>query len=1235
MFFRTLTLSLTALLLASCAQEKPFEESESKNNLIQNGQLFAKKSIDFCTLEDPCLWTPSVAEVPKNVAASRPYSMGTAKLVVTRITETEFQILQIEEDERFNDNINNFSPVAHFDIEHIDYRCKKDSLDKCTNVEEEDTEKFWTDRRYIKITKATIDEVNSLPIQLNNALSSSSCFSAGDGSAVEVGEKLIDVAADEAINFSMKIPFSAKASCSRLRELNDLRYMNFFVDYDYSLVKISKVADPNYVPLTYPKSDERYFGLFKTTKREISPDNRDDVFGTKSFVGNRWSPNRKEVVFYLNETFFKPEMRAVLKSTQNAIITVNDSLKRAGAGFEIVLKKGKGKRVGDLRNNFLVLVDDPQASGVIGYGPSIANPMTGEIIHARTVMFYGTIVKFLTRAYDERVDVLNKQQADAQAAADAAAATNAANSGSTGASDATSRVLDQNRIFNVDLSPLNNIATVGLNKNVLNMKGRQIENTISQINSMRDDEFAKEHDARHVHADHADIKETMEGIKENILDLSSHNYYHASMFNFDGAVDASLECVKSRDTANGKVYLKWNDLNGDKTAQKEVLDCLMPSVWVPTLVHEFGHNLGLRHNFFGSRDKENYFTAGERAARNVPHEAKVTYSSIMDYAYSTINELSIFGKYDEAVLSYAYAGKVELQSEDTFVKIDGNITEYPERQAAKVLTSMGVEAGELKNIETTLERLSASSNRNMQAAAAQAKVAMEKANVIKGEIKRYEYCSDENVGTDETCNRFDEGTNAKEIAEHYVRAYKKSYERGNFRGLRTDFSGRYGDWSYFIGKINSLFSIRVFFDRFDQANFRGDYEDEVMTKPEEELTEDEKTQKARLVSLKEASDVAFNALMEIVETPAYHCIEYNTETSRIQRVEPFNVMAQGTQLQEYGITFDIRFGCQFLTSFARSDDNPENDNLIYFSAGKYFNNSLDLTIAGSNRDEIVEGDTSQMDVRGYWMDKMAASILLTLRSQSPTNIGAASNGSFLDYPEYKERFLGLMEGLLTNKYTKPIEIKSGDTTVATIPLTYGFEGNHKINKSYDRLVNLVFDLDTTQKDARLVMLDALKDMFSVTSNDSDLSRDTQTYDDFNVASLDLRRDVGEFNYDKVIQFFNPRNEQLSFRFGVHKYNDFGQRLAQKKETLDKLEKMSQPEVMLIVQVVQAFRAATTPEEAQAALAQIQDEELRTMVEANIDTIFDAMTGTLTQQSLVDGFRSLTEKGRGLIKSIFL
>ena len=50
----------------------------------------------------------------------------------------------------------------------------------------------------------------------------------------------------------------------------------------------------------------------------------------------------------------------------------------------------------------------------------------------------------------------------------------------------------------------------------------------------------------------------------------------------------------------------WEELS-DK--QKEaVITIILPEIWVPTLIHELGHNLGLRHNFAASEDKENFLT---------------------------------------------------------------------------------------------------------------------------------------------------------------------------------------------------------------------------------------------------------------------------------------------------------------------------------------------------------------------------------------------------------------------------------------------------------------------------------------------------------------------------------------------------------------------------------------------------------------------------------------------------
>ena len=75
--------------------------------------------------------------------------------------------------------------------------------------------------------------------------------------------------------------------------------------------------------------------------------------------------------------------------------------------------------------------------------------------------------------------------------------------------------------------------------------------------------------------------------------------------------------------------------------------------------HEFGHVLGLRHNFYGSFDRRHWHGGPDGAS------GKLKTSSVMDYMHIK-DEVSgplkaLFGPYDEAALAYAYSsGKKDL-----------------------------------------------------------------------------------------------------------------------------------------------------------------------------------------------------------------------------------------------------------------------------------------------------------------------------------------------------------------------------------------------------------------------------------------------------------------------------------------------------------------------------------------------------------------------------------------------
>ncbi len=61
------------------------------------------------------------------------------------------------------------------------------------------------------------------------------------------------------------------------------------------------------------------------------------------------------------------------------------------------------------------------------------------------------------------------------------------------------------------------------------------------------------------------------------------------------------------------------------------------TTYTNTLVHEIGHNLGLRHNFKGSNDSNNYLSPAQAEALGI--NGIPAYSSTMDYAPSMFDEI--------------------------------------------------------------------------------------------------------------------------------------------------------------------------------------------------------------------------------------------------------------------------------------------------------------------------------------------------------------------------------------------------------------------------------------------------------------------------------------------------------------------------------------------------------------------------------------------------------------------
>lgn len=723
---KLLLLSITLSLLSACTKERPYKEvfvdedtHTSKSLITEAGQ--GQKPAGAVYPDDLYLYFPSTVNVSRTNSMSRPHWAGDAKLVKVKFTKDALKVVEVEKDPRFQDNELNNAPVLSLPIKHVSFKCAEDADGKCTNQEVENNEISWEQKDHFQVlvNQIKIEEVNYFPEQIMNLF-----FPCAN----EIGQEFThyDVSKD-ALNIQVDKTYQSNILCAGSAEtLSDLTYK---VRYHFSLVKLNALVKPGYKPLEYMAGENNTFGFFDTRVKKLDADNNSTADGEKVFV-NRWRPGSK-AVYHLSENFNKPQYAKIKKATLDAVKTINSSLSLANAGLTIeIAEPHQSLKQGDLRMNNIVLEEDPLATGVIGYGPSIADPMTGEIVNARTVMYLGTLKKYIKNSYDEIV--LEKMGKKPVA--------------ESGAAPQTPEALTDFTFSKDLLEKFQKSAGPQLEKPTFLQIAKSAQESIGAINthSHRHDRFAKHsHNMRAVSRARSDVKGRLDAfLKQNCI-------YDAELFNFTGAIDDEVDKVIK------EVGLKpWIALN---TQEKEkVLDALLPFVWVPVLVHEMGHNLGLRHNFGASEDKANFYTQDELKEMGI--KRSFNYSSVMDYAYRTTNELPIMGKYDIAALRFGYAEKVELAN------------------------------GELVDLQVHRKE--------------------------PKELKAYNFCTDEHVGLNPNCNVFDEGTSLTEIAIHHATAYEDNYFKRNFRNNRMNFS-LYQDGSY-AGQIGSHFdSIRATYERYE------------------------------------------------------------------------------------------------------------------------------------------------------------------------------------------------------------------------------------------------------------------------------------------------------------------------------------------------------------------------------------------------------------------------------------
>ncbi|MFW7377209.1 MAG: zinc-dependent metalloprotease [Oligoflexus sp.] len=449
--------------------------------------------------------------------------------------------------------------------------------------------------------------------------------------------------------------------------------LTFRYSFSYSDFKVAGIQ--------YPIEDMNRFGFFRSQKQVYGGalTASEESIQQRLFV-NRMYDDNNEIVFHLTDN--SPDDDLYVDAVQRAVDAWDKAFAEAAVGtpYEnnpIRVRFNQEKRVknGDARYHKVSFYGYDIYSRLLGYGPSVSDNRNGQIYSSTNHIYLRNyregILRNLVTYVRSRIGLYDDKFVDG--------------------------IEFPNQVLAVAGAPsfddLYPGADVGFFAMIPGSTERKYffrsAQTAAELDKHQIREALSEYHQQLVHGQATRLPSILDPRKnaQNAIDVHNHKhkdmskslvnalagtdpnnytceYYQAGLRNtFDEIEDYCM-----RDGSRFKSYVE--NLVSQREAGYEIFrledeievfyECaqrLMKPTLISTLVHEFGHNFGLTHNFRGSADYDNF----RRDENGVP---LVRSTSVMDYADRDSDRGIELGTYDVAAIRYAYYQAVEVDGGD-------------------------------------------------------------------------------------------------------------------------------------------------------------------------------------------------------------------------------------------------------------------------------------------------------------------------------------------------------------------------------------------------------------------------------------------------------------------------------------------------------------------------------------------------------------------------------------------
>ena len=695
MRFRTkiscLLLACFSVAAVACVEHRPL-----RNGLNDESNYLSKSEL---TSEGWLYKVTAVKASSPNVVGDLvwPGLESDLSLVNVRFSENSMQILdarrlQHDDSQDPNDDLATTTDrvMVEFKGAHVDVKLRETLDGERTNFLEENTEEPWMRRQKFKIDfeDTSLDPISNFAWYYGDFLKDCAALTGTSlvPNSFEWDPKSQHLSWVVEANYVLTV----EGRCYDLVSLaHDVGTAS--IQYRFSFYR-PKSSD--YVPEVIGEKDlvNKKYGSFQTLN--LFRDHDTGILSAKSLL-NRWNPNREEpVVFYFHKGFpprFKPMFSEIKEQT-------NEIFAQAGAKLRIDFREyndgGIERNLGDIRYSFVIWHHDIDTTkGLLGYGPSSADPRTGELISANLNLYNIGLdyYRFMIQDYLEEYGALSRPDADI------AWEDTACEEGATVATAA-----DTNRLRSTLFDSMRKVMELDADTEY-EVAADEFVPTPLKAETFPDDYHRVLSELRYgnpwwnEYVYHPTHHQQIPGFRDRLKKdakfqnamsniLMNESPFESTDMTGRSGVEAQLDFIDQmrdwrqnheRTEVDREMLLGLNNIytfndadavsaiatgarrclsDGYWESDEEYSERLIEDIVFKVAIHELGHNLSLRHNFYGSVDAKHM------------HEGEIS-SSVMDYV-SPVEDAGTrraWGDYDVAALTWIYGtqeARAEVMKED-------------------------------------------------------------------------------------------------------------------------------------------------------------------------------------------------------------------------------------------------------------------------------------------------------------------------------------------------------------------------------------------------------------------------------------------------------------------------------------------------------------------------------------------------------------------------------------------